>query len=105
MPVRYYALSVTLLNQTSIDNNAINSIDFASLRELRSLLLFTAAKHLNKDAINLDKKVTKEIPDSYGLLFFREFNGMQIEGFESVVIKEICKQIEKQLYISGKYKF
>jgi hypothetical protein len=105
MTVRFYAVSVILLNQTSIDNTALNSINFASLQELRTILLLVATKYLTKDKLNIDKKVSKEIPDSYGLLFFREFNGLQIDGFERIVVKDICRQIEKQLYKSGKYNF
>lgn len=100
MPVRYYAISCVLLNQMSIDNKSINEINFASFTELRKAFLDVAMKHYET---NPTKEVTKKIPDSYGLLFFKSFNGISIEGFENVVIKEICNQVEKQLIISGKY--
>jgi hypothetical protein len=102
LPVRYYAITSVLLNQMRIDCKEFNEINFASLRELRSILLQVAMKHIESEP---DKKVSKQIPDSYGLLFFHSFNGIQIQGFENVVVKEICKQVEKQLYITGKYKF
>jgi hypothetical protein len=102
LPVRYYAITSVLLNQMRIDSPAFNEINFASFRELRSILLQVAMKHIESEP---DKKVSKQIPDSYGLLFFQSFNGIQIQGFENVVVKEICKQVEKQLYITGKYKF
>lgn len=101
MPVRYYAVSCVILNQMTIDNVQINEINFASFIELRKALLNVAMKHFETKP---DKKVSKEIPDSYGLLFFRQFNGIQVSGFENVVIKDICRQVEKQLIISGKYK-
>jgi len=90
-----------LLNQYTIDNEALNNINFALFRELRNELLTVCTKHLYSE--NLDKKVSKTIPDSQAILFFHNFNGLQINGYESVVLKEFCKQIQKELFISGKY--
>ncbi len=104
LPVRYYAITAVLLNQITINNKELNQINYtaASFSELRKLLLDVAVRHYDSKP---DKEVTKQIPDSYGLLFFEGFNGIAIEGFENVVIKEICKQVEQQLYKTGKFNF
>lgn len=101
IPVSYYAITALTLSQITVDNEALNNINHAAFTELRKLLLKVAVNNVE----NRQKVITKSIPDSYGLLFFETFNGIQMQGYENVVIKEVCKQVEKQLYRSGKYQF
>jgi hypothetical protein len=101
LEVKYYALLAVVLNQTTIDNENLNAINFASFKELRKLFLGIVSQNMDEP----DKKVSKNIPDSYCLLFFYTFNGIPMSGFENVVTKDLCKQVETKLFISGKYKF
>jgi hypothetical protein len=105
LPIRHYAIASEMLNQLTIDNLAVNNLivrqsTLQAFAELRKMLFDTALKNRHKSP---DIAVYKSIPDSYALLFFSTYNGVTMTGFESVVIKTICKQIEQELFISGKY--
>jgi hypothetical protein len=106
LPVRHFALLHVILSQLTIENTRMNDIIISQIKlaafiELRKIFIDIAIKHFNAP----DKKVSKEIPDSYALLFFASYNGIHITGYEKVVINDFCRQIEDQLYKSGKYVF
>lgn len=105
MPVSYYQEIVILSNQLTIDNTDYNNLilaqsKMAALMELRQLFLDVVIKNSG----NLNKKVSKQIPASYCLLFFGSFYGVKMQGFLNVCIKEVCNQIEEQLFKTGKFK-
>jgi hypothetical protein len=104
LPAYYYGMIVEMGNQLTLDNIEYNNLilaqsKLAAFSEMRQLFLDVTVKHGNAH-----KKVSKQIPASYCLLFFGSFYGLRMDGFLNVVIKEICAQIETQLFKSGKYK-
>lgn len=102
--LRYCQIATAVLNQMSLahfSKDMTSQIHYTILFELKTKFLEVIRKKENQEE---SKKVSLEIPDSYALCFFYGYNSI-LHGFEGVVCKEICKQIEKQLFISGKYKF
>ncbi len=104
IPANYYRILAAMMNQLTIDNSGYNNFIIsqskqAAFCEMRQIFIDVARKHQESS-----RSVTVKIPDSYCLLFFGSFYGLRMEGFLNVVIKEICKQIEEQLFKSGKYK-
>jgi hypothetical protein len=99
--IKHYMIMTEILGQYTVDSIQLNQIDFALFKEMRKEFLKVSTKHLfNPD---LNKKVTKEIPDSQAILFFQNFNGINVTGYEKVVLIDICSQIERELFVSGKY--
>jgi hypothetical protein len=104
MPVKYYSMIAGMSNQLTIDDLEFNNLilaqsKLAAFHELREIFLGVAIKHLDSN-----KKVSVKIPASYCLLFFGSFYGLKMEGYLNVVIKEICSQIETQLFKTGEFK-
>jgi hypothetical protein len=99
--IRHYMIMTEILSQYTVDSVQVNQINFALFKEMRKEFLKVSARYVLSQ--NLDKKVSKEIPDSQAILFFMNFNGINAGGYANVVLKEICSQIESELFVSGKY--
>jgi hypothetical protein len=106
MPLRNFLVVSSVMKQLTIDSLAIDNLILKqwkaiAFEELRELFEATAIKNYGK---TLDHVVnSKEINDSYLILFFALYNGVQVPGYDNVVLREICKQIEQALFKSGKY--
>jgi hypothetical protein len=101
IPLSHYAITANMLGQFTIDNPNINQVNFALFKELRTEFLKVCARYMG--AYNTEKEIVKTIPDSQALLFFENFNGIELDGFTKVVIQNICIQIEEELFKTDKY--
>jgi hypothetical protein len=103
IPVQYWFIGSKILGQMTLE---MESPDLAvqarlqALWELRQMFLQVARSNERKSP---DSKATKDIPESYLLLFYAGYHNTQ-SGYDGVVTKEICRQIEAGLFQSGKYK-
>lgn len=101
IPLSHYAIVSNMLGQFTIDNPSINQVNFALFKELRTEFLKVCTRNLG--AYNTEKLINKTIPDSQALLFFENFNGIEIDGYIKVVLIGICEQIEAELFRTAKY--
>jgi uncharacterized protein (DUF927 family) len=95
------------IKETTNGKNLINNqMMYAAFKELGDLMFDVVSKYRDLVNTNSSKKVSKAIPHSYALLFFAAFYGRSHgESFAGVSFKEMCRQIEQQLFIKGPYKF
>jgi hypothetical protein len=101
LTVQYHYILSQILSQLIVPDSSFFSISRqAALHEFYSLIFPVVARYHNGD---INKVVSKKIPDSYAILFFGCYNGFQLEDFQNTVKKEVCKQIELELFKSGKY--
>lgn len=74
-----------------------STVPMIILKELEDLLR-------KKTPAEITRKVTIKLPDSYCLVFFSIFSGPKSEtNYLAVAIKTFCRQIEEQLFRSGRY--
>lgn len=104
LPLKYFRMSAVFLNQTTIENYTHSFLQNEFIRvclmELRKSIVSVCLKHES----NYDEKpVTKQIPDSSAILFYSIYNGVDVPGYEGMVINQICQQIENKLFKNGKY--
>jgi hypothetical protein len=102
MPLRYYGIIAQILSQLTIDRMDLNGIIMsASIEEMRKV--FKRVVFLNEGE-NLDKEILKSFDETDCLCFYVHFNGLTcFTGYDRVVVRHICSQIEKKLFKSGKY--
>ena len=100
---REFYHATKILSQLSIEpesSDLMSQIRLQALYELKQVFMKVCANYTLKQP---DKWITKEIPDSYALVFYVTFSGPG-SGYDSVVTKEICSQIEFQLIRKGPFK-
>lgn len=106
LPLQYFVVVQAIMNQLTLESVTVNNLILqqwkaAAFEELRTIFQNVAIKNYGKP---LDKKVSSgKIPESYLLLFFGMYNGRQVPGYDNVILKAICKQIEEELFKTGKY--
>ena len=106
LPLQYFLVVYGIMNQLSLDNFIEENLivkqwKATAFDELKQMFHSVLVKFQHEP---LTKKVSsKKIADSYLILFFALYNGKQMPGYDNVVLKEFCKQIENELFKSGKY--
>ena len=108
LPYSYYIIISGFLSDLENEGYELMGKDIITaqvlstgLNELNRMLLDVV--YMNQYDHSSRKIITKSFSDSYGLNFFGLFYGSNIDGYAKIPIKEMCNQLEHQLFISGPY--
>lgn len=108
MPYSYYVCITGFMKDLENEGYELMGKDIITaqvlatgLKELNKMLLDVV--YLNQSDSTSRKMITKSFKASYGLNFFGLFYGSNIDGYCKVPVREMCRQLEQQLFISGPY--